>query len=161
MIKSLKYLVNSIISILRGMRVTFKNCFDRRVTLQYPQEKMSMVERYRGMVDLVPEDCIVCYQCVKICPTAALYLSHNQVLVEQKKKNEINKFTFDVELCCFCGLCAEICPTDAMYMNKIYEASSYGHKELKIDLMDAEKYKHWDKTYQVKKPAKVKKEGEE
>ena len=145
MIKFLKVSFTGIFSIYKGMAVTLKSLFAPAVTLQYPNQKMPMKERFRGMVDLRPPDCVICYQCIKICPTAAIDLAHQQLLVPEKK-NVITKFTFDAELCCFCGLCEEICPTDAMYLNKMYEVSTYTHGELKIDLIDPNKYKNFPKV---------------
>ena len=83
------------------------------------------------MVDLVPEKCVICYMCIKICPVAALDLTHKQDMTpDNKKKLEITKFTFNGELCCFCGLCEEICPTDAIYLNKMYEVAAFTHEEI-------------------------------
>ncbi len=144
----IKFFFLSILSIFIGLKVTLKNLFAPAITLQYPREKQPMKGNFRGMVDLIPPACVVCYQCVKICPTAALDLGHKQTVGEdQKKKLEITKFIFNGELCCFCGLCAEICPTDAMYMNKMYEVSVYAHEDINnIDLMDPQKYKHLDEN---------------
>ncbi|MFA5059547.1 MAG: 4Fe-4S binding protein [Candidatus Omnitrophota bacterium] len=143
----LKFFVLSFVSILIGLKVTMRNIFAPAVTLQYPKEKRPMAENFRGMVDLIPEDCVVCYMCIKICPVAALDLTHKQSLTaDNKKKLDITKFTFNGELCCFCGLCEEICPTDAIYLNKMYEVSVFSHDDVNnIDLMNAEKYKHLDK----------------
>ena len=130
-------------SILKGFKVTFKNIFRKSVTLNYPIDKKPMSSRYRGMVDLEPPKCVICYQCIKICPTAALDLGH-KVLEDNKTKN-ITKFVYNAELCCFCGLCEEICPTDAIYLNKMYEVSYFQHKDvINIDLMSKEKYKNVD-----------------
>jgi len=130
-------------SILKGFKVTFKNIFRKSVTLNYPIDKKPMSSRYRGMVDLEPPKCVICYQCIKICPTAALDMGH-KVLEDNKTKN-ITKFVYNAELCCFCGLCEEICPTDAIYLNKMYEVSYFQHKDvINIDLMSKEKYKNVD-----------------
>lgn len=151
MLQKIKFIYFSVLSIFVGMSVTFKNMFVRTVTLQYPREKQPMKEKFRGMVDLIPKDCVICYQCIKICPTAALDLAHKQVIVEEKKVKEITKFTFNAELCCFCGFCDEICPTDAIFLNKMYEVSVYSHDDLlNINLMDDNKYKHLGQTPESK-----------
>ncbi|OGX07890.1 MAG: hypothetical protein A2Z88_00045 [Omnitrophica WOR_2 bacterium GWA2_47_8] len=148
MLRQIKVVYLSFISLLIGMKVTIRNFFAPSVTLDYPSKKQPMTNNYRGMVDLKPEACVICYQCIKICPVAALYLSHKQVPAGDKKKNEITKFTFNAELCCFCGLCDEICPTDAIFMNKMYEVSAYSHDQIvNIDLMDAHKYTHVSANY--------------
>ena len=154
MFQKIKIIYLSILSILIGMKVTLKNLFAKRVTLNYPSEKQPMKKNFRGMVDLIPEACVICYQCIKICPTAALDLAHKTVTAEEKKKNEITKFTFNAELCCFCGLCEEICPTDAIFLNKMYEVSAFSHDQMiDIDLMKSGKYTHLDSSYDFKKEA--------
>lgn len=148
--QKIKFLYLSFISLLIGLKVTIKNFFAPAVTLHYPIKKKKMSANFRGMVDLKPEACVICYQCIKICPVAALDLMHKQVVVETKKKNEITKFTYNGELCCFCGLCDEICPTDAIFMNKMYEVSVFDHKQvLNIDLMNPDKYKHVNPNYSL------------
>ncbi len=150
MFQKIKFLFLSIKSILIGMRVTIKNYFAKSVTLNYPVVKQPMKKNFRGMVDLIPPDCVICYQCIKICPVAALDLGHKNVVVGEKKEKEITKFTFNGELCCYCGLCEEICPTDAIFLNQMYEVSTYAHDDmLNIDLMDADKYKHIDPKYKL------------
>ncbi len=132
-----------ITSVLKGFKVTFFNSFKKSVTLNYPVDKKPMSSRFRGMVDLKPPDCVICYQCIKICPTAALELDHK--VLEDSKTKTITKFTFNAELCCFCGLCEEICPTDAIYLNKMYEVSYFDHKDVNnINLMSDQKYKNVD-----------------
>lgn len=128
-----------IFSIIKGLRVTLKNLFSRAVTLQYPCEKEEMTERYRGLVDLRREKCIVCLQCEKICPTACLKIAHERV----ENKKTLSAFDYNMELCCFCGLCEQVCPTAAIYMNKIYEIAVYKRQDLYVNLLDPDKYNDW------------------
>jgi NADH-quinone oxidoreductase subunit I len=139
MIKFLKSMLVGSLSLAKGLAVTLKYYLKPPVTVQYPTQKLQMTERYRGLVDLRPEKCIVCYQCVKICPTACLAISHK----EADKKKELETFTYNMELCCFCGLCQQVCPTSAVIMNKIYEISVYDRKKFDIDLLNREKYAEW------------------
>jgi len=108
--------------------------------MQYPTQKKPMKERYRGLVDLHIEKCIKCYQCVKICPTGCLAITHKEL---PDKKKELETFKYNMELCCFCGFCEQVCPTSAIHMNKIYEIAPYSRKQLYINLLDAEKYAQW------------------
>jgi NADH-quinone oxidoreductase subunit I len=143
LVTNIKRIFTGAYSICQGFRVTFKNMFKKQVTLNYPVVKKPMTDRFRGMVDLHPDKCVICYQCTKICPTAALELEH-QVLEDNKTK-KIVKFVFNGELCCFCGLCQEVCPTNAIFLNKMYEVSYFAHKDLLvINLMVNDKYKHVD-----------------
>ena len=128
-------------SLIIGLMVTLKNTLRRAVTIQYPTQKLSMTERFRGLVDLRVEKCIKCYQCVKICPTGCLSITHKET---PEKKKELVTFKYNMELCCFCGFCDQICPTQAIYMSRIYEIATYDHKKLKIDLLDNKKYAKWE-----------------
>ncbi len=128
------------VSLIKGMVITFKNIFSPIVTLQYPKEKQAMTPRYRGLVDFDPEKCIMCYQCVKICPTGCLAMSHK---VHEDKKKTLERFDYTMELCCFCGLCEQVCPKSAIYMNKLYEVTAYSRDKLHIDLLNPDKYAEW------------------
>ena len=136
----IKNLILGPISLIQGLIVTFKNLVSCAITLQYPTQKQPMTARYRGLVDLHPDKCIMCYQCVKICPTGCLAIRHEE---PQEKKKRLITFEYNMELCCFCGLCEQVCPTAAIYMNKIYEIATYSRKELRINLLNKGKYEQW------------------
>ena len=139
MIKGLKIFISGFCGIIKGLTVTLTNAFRKSVTLEYPLDKPVMPERFRGLVDLVPEKCIACSQCVKICPTAALELV-SEVNPETKKRTPCT-FVFNSELCCYCGLCGEVCPTSAIFLNKCYEASYYKHADMNaVNLLVKDKY---------------------
>lgn len=136
----LKRLTLGSINLVKGLMVTFKNLVSPAITLQYPTQKQPMTARFRGLVDLYPDKCIMCGQCLKACPTDCIAITHEN-LPENKKK--LKSFKYKIELCCFCGLCAQACPVGAIYMNKIYEVASYDREELVINLLDPKKYAHW------------------
>lgn len=139
----IRYFINIIVgflSLIKGLLVTLKNALRRAVTIQYPTQKLPMTERFRGLVDLRPEKCIMCYQCIKICPTGCLAITHKE---SPEKKKELTAFKYNMELCCFCGFCDQACPTQAIYMDKIYEIAAYDHEKLHIDLLNSEKYREW------------------
>lgn len=141
MITFISKILRDSLSLIKGLWITGKNLITPAVTLQYPDQKDKMTDRYRGLVDLIPEKCIACYQCVKICPTGCLALTHRQTL---ENKKVLVTFDYDMERCCFCGLCEQACPTAAMFMNKIYEISTTSRDKLHINLMDPEKYCEWN-----------------
>lgn len=126
-------------SLVKGLSVTLKYCFRPAVTVQYPRQKLPMTERFRGFVGLHPEKCIVCSQCVKICPTACLAISSTL----QDKKKTLETFRHNMELCCFCGLCSQVCPTGAIIMTNGYEMTVYDRRKLDINLLDPKKYDEW------------------
>ncbi len=141
MLKEIYQILIGFLSILKGLGVTWKNIFRKPVTMEYPLDKPVMTAKHRGLVDLIPDKCIACLQCSKICPTAALVVSG--IMNPETKKRAPDKFVYNTELCCFCGLCEEICPTSALFMNKCYEIACYQHADLTpIDLLRSNKYQH-------------------
>lgn len=145
MFKVIKDIILGSLSIYKGLAVTGRNMFRKAETLQYPAEKPVMTDKFRGLVDLHPEKCIACSQCVKICPTAALELS--AAVNPETKKRALTAFTYKAEICCFCGLCQEVCPTAAIYLNQCYEAAYHEHKDLSaVDLLKGDKYSFLART---------------
>lgn len=136
----IKNLVSIPVSLIKGMVVTFKNLITKAITFQYPTQKLQMKPRYRGLVDFDVNKCIVCHQCVKICPTACLSLTHKE---NAEKKKSPDTFKYNMEFCCFCGFCEQVCPTKAVFLNKIYEVAAFDHEKLWIDLLNPKKYDEW------------------
>jgi NADH-quinone oxidoreductase subunit E len=66
--------------ILKGMRVTMRNYWAPKVTIQYPEERPTMPDRWRGRLDLIYDPfgehkCEVCFQCAQVCPVEAIDMS--------------------------------------------------------------------------------------
>ncbi|MGD8307361.1 MAG: 4Fe-4S binding protein, partial [Ignavibacteria bacterium] len=57
-----------LLTILIGMRVTFRHLFVRSVTIQYPTVRPEMPERERNRLYVNMDDCIGCDQCARACP---------------------------------------------------------------------------------------------
>ncbi len=134
MIKKLSVkIIKSVMGLLLGMMVTLKYFFKKPVTMQYPEEKWVMPERYRGVVSLIIDEktgkhrCIACLSCVRICPNHSLSI---ECKVSEQKKRYPAKFTLELGKCMFCGLCVESCPTAALEMNKEYEIAAYTREGL-------------------------------
>jgi NADH:ubiquinone oxidoreductase subunit E len=66
--------------LLTGMGVTLRNLFRPKVTLQYPEERPTIPDRWRGRLDLIYDPfgehkCEVCFQCAQVCPVEAIDMS--------------------------------------------------------------------------------------
>ncbi|MCL4185432.1 MAG: NADH-quinone oxidoreductase subunit NuoI, partial [Burkholderiaceae bacterium] len=62
---------------LKGLRLTGRYFFARKITLQYPEEKTPMSPRFRGLHALRrypngEERCIACKLCEAVCPALAI-----------------------------------------------------------------------------------------
>ncbi len=75
-------------------------------------------QRFRGRLSYDRKKCIMCRQCVKVCPAAALEVD--------EKNNRIKHY---VARCTFCAQCVDICPTKALEMTHEFLLSSYDKKQ--------------------------------
>ena len=76
-----------------GMVVTIMYFFTRPVTFQYPEERMPVAPRYRGLHYLEQDLCIACRVCEKACPIDCI-----TIRFERMPGNNVNnwfEFTLD------------------------------------------------------------------
>jgi NADH-quinone oxidoreductase subunit I len=115
-------------SIFAGMWVTLRHVFIKKDTLQYPEQKRSFGDRYRGVPALVKdqdgrEKCVACYMCQFVCPPLAINIEAAEYPADHAL-HQIEKYpaTFDINMlrCIYCGLCEEACPEEAIFMSKTY-----------------------------------------
>lgn len=135
-----KQIIKELWSILKGMRVTIGYFFSKPVTVQYPDERIPMTERFRGKIEANPDKCISCLYCVNICPVSCIALKSEKSDVpvkitnkegkEVKRLKDVTQFDVDISKCIQCGFCTEGCPTAAIYFSKEYENSSFSREEL-------------------------------
>lgn len=96
-------------AILKGLRITLKYMFSPAVTVQYPFEKLTLSDRYRGALAFHPDICISCDMCVRACPSKCIALESKRN--ETTGKKDLKWYTIDFAKCNFCRLCEEACPT--------------------------------------------------
>ncbi len=95
--------------LLKGLRVTLVHLFQPAVTVQYPYEKLTTGERFRGALAFHPDVCISCDMCVRACPSDCISLEAARN--EATGKKDLHWYQIDFAKCNFCRLCEEICPT--------------------------------------------------
>ena len=109
--------------LLLGMKVTLKNMFKKKTTLNYPFEKAPQSPRFRGLHALRrypsgEERCIGCKLCEAVCPALA-------ISIDTEERNDgtrrTTKYDIDLFKCIFCGFCEEACPVDAIVETRIHE----------------------------------------
>ena len=109
--------------LLKGMNVTGRYLFKRKVTIQYPEEKTPMSPRFRGLHALRryengEERCIACKLCEAVCPALAITIDS-----EERGDGTRRTTRYDIDLfkCIYCGFCEEACPVDSIVETHIFE----------------------------------------
>jgi len=128
-----KDLNDGIVSTLKGMSVTLKHLFSKPVTVQYPDEKLPVSERYRGKHKLTQGGCRGCGLCAKVCPVECIEIDFER---HMKRVFEWKKFSIDYNKCVFCGLCVDACPAASLVMTQDFDLSTEDRREVVKDLLE-------------------------
>ncbi len=113
----------SLIELLKGMRVTGRYLFDRKITIQYPEQKTPLSPRFRGHHALRrypngEERCIACKLCEAVCPALAIKIESQE---RPDGTRRTTRYDIDMFKCIYCGFCEEACPVDAIVETNIFE----------------------------------------
>ncbi len=143
---TLKHFVKTYVNDMRAFRNKYTNQSDFELrqgmktegiyTIQYPDEKLAVPERFRFVPFLVVEDadhperpghdwCTSCGICAKVCPPQCIWIVRGEDPNTKRPIPEPEAFFIDIDICMNCGLCAEFCPFDAIKMDHDYEMASY------------------------------------
>jgi len=112
-------------AVLKGLGITFRRIFAKRVTMLYPEEKWTVREGYRGAPALVKDDegrpkCVACSLCEFVCPPKAIYIQPGELEAGNPVERGPEVFNINMLRCVFCGLCEEACPEEAIFMSNVY-----------------------------------------
>ena len=122
---SMKEIFNSLLlkELFKGMSVTGRYMFARKITVQYPEEKTPQSFRFRGLHALRrypngEERCIACKLCEAVCPALAITIESEQ---REDGSRRTTRYDIDLTKCIFCGFCEESCPVDSIVETHILE----------------------------------------
>jgi NADH-quinone oxidoreductase subunit I len=100
------------------------------ITIQYPEEKRLLPERFRFIPMLIwdtekgEDRCTACGICAKVCPPQCIWIVRDSD-ENGKPVTRPAEFYIDTSVCMSCGYCAEFCPFDAIKMNHDIELAVY------------------------------------
>ena len=122
-----------LLELLRGMMLTGRHIFARKITVQFPEEKTPVSPRFRGLHALRrypngEERCIACKLCEAVCPALAIHIESEQ---SDDGTRRTTRYDIDLTKCIFCGFCEESCPVDSIVETHLTEY----HGEERGDLL--------------------------
>ena len=122
-LKRLRYYVKSftLIELLKGMALTGRYFFRKKITVQFPEERTPISPRFRGVLALRrypngEERCIACILCEAVCPALAI-----TIVAEEREDGSRRTTRYDIDMfkCINCGFCEESCPVDSIVVTPI------------------------------------------
>jgi NADH-quinone oxidoreductase subunit I len=148
---------------------------DGLFTVEYPDERLPVYERFRVLPMLVYDDddgnvrCTSCNICAKVCPPQCIWMTQ-----AKGPKGVVplpEEFFIDMDVCMNCGLCSEYCPFDAIKMDHNFELSNYERHQTHIfslqDLLVSSEYysrthpEAWSSAAEVTERGKVAKKKDQ
>ena len=122
-----------LVELLKGLRLTGRFMFSRKITVMYPEEKTPASPRMRGLHALRrypngEERCIACKLCEAVCPALAITIESEQ---RDDGTRRTTRYDIDLVKCIFCGMCEESCPVDSIVETRFIEY----HGESRGDLL--------------------------
>ena len=122
---SIKDLLSSFMltELLKGMALTGRHFFQRKITVQFPEEKTPLSPRFRGLHALRrypngEERCIACKLCEAVCPALAITIDSEP---REDGTRRTTRYDIDLFKCIFCGFCEESCPVDSIVETHVHE----------------------------------------
>lgn len=108
----------TLIDLLAGLKITGREFFKKKITVQYPEEKTPYGFRHRGALalrryDNGEERCIACKLCEAVCPALAITIEADE---REDGSRRTTRFDIDVFKCINCGLCERACPVDSIVL---------------------------------------------
>src|SRR6266436_2596026 len=88
-----KDIYDNVRSISIGMKITLKYCFQKTVTVQYPEQHLTFAPRYRGIHEFELDKCIACDLCAKACPVECIYIDKLHDLSSYSREDVVVEFT--------------------------------------------------------------------
>jgi len=118
MMKTLKQYFSTFLlyELLKGLFLTGRYLFARKITVQYPEERAPISPRFRGLHALRrypngEERCIACKLCEAVCPALAITIESEQ---RSDGTRRTTRYDIDLTKCIYCGFCEEACPVDSI-----------------------------------------------
>jgi len=127
-----------LLELFKGLMVTGRAFFMRKITVQFPEEHTPKSARFRGIHALRrypngEERCIACKLCEAVCPALAITIDSEQ---RADGTRRTTRYEIDLFKCIYCGFCEESCPVDSIVETDL---SHYAFLARGENILDKEK----------------------
>ena len=134
--------------LLKGMMLTGRYMFARKITVHFPEEKTPQSPRFRGLHALRrypngEERCIACKLCEAVCPALAITIDAGPRQADGTRRT--TRFDIDAFKCINCGFCEEACPVDSIVLTP---ESNYHIQHRGDNILTKEKLLHIGDLYE-------------
>ena len=132
-------------AVVGGLKVTGRHRFrtlfgGKTVTMEYPEQKWTVPENYRGAPYLVKDQdgdtkCVSCQLCEFVCPPKAIRITPGtrpDDAPDADVEKEPKDFVIDMLRCIYCGYCEEVCPEEAIFLKNDFAMAGYRREELQF-----------------------------
>ena len=126
-----------IASLIKGMQVTGKELVTRKITEEYPDNRLDSpaAPRFRAELKLIYDaegnhKCIACGTCERNCPNGTIKIESKMVDTLTGKKKKLDRYVYDLGSCTFCQLCVTTCPTNALEFSNDFEQAVFTRDKL-------------------------------
>ena len=127
------------LGVVRSAAVSMRHVFERKKTVQYPDDAPAVGFRFRGRHIFHQDVCIGCTQCERVCPVIAIKMETHKDPTSRKVVTD--RFALDLGICYYCGLCEEVCPTDpkAIHLGPDFELATHDRRLLIYEMGPADR----------------------
>lgn len=118
--------------LFKGLALTGRHFFRRKLTQMFPEERTPLSPRFRGLHALRrypdgEERCVACKLCEAVCPAMAITIEIGE---REDGSRRTTRYDIDFNKCIYCGFCEEACPVDAIVETQIFEYHGEGRSDL-------------------------------
>lgn len=108
--------------LIKGMRITMKRFFKKKVTIQYPEVKPNLPPRSHGSFVFEFDKCISCNMCADACPNGVIRVDFTK---DEKGKRALEQYNMSLGYCLYCGLCVKACPKSCINFSTEFDRVCY------------------------------------
>lgn len=110
------------LGLAKGMGITMKRLFKKKVTEQYPEVKPNLPSRSHGSFGFDFDKCISCNLCANACPNGVIRVDAKK---DENGKKALEQYNMNLGYCLYCGFCTKACPTQAIYFKTEFDNVCY------------------------------------